>query len=183
MVRSKCRRGRLRNVFSAFVNPEVPIPFEIEKLTGIQDDMVIGEPTIDVILPQFLDFCKDAVLVAHNANFDMSFIMENCDVLGIPHDFTYVDTVGIARILLPDQAKHTLDAVAKTLGVSLENHHRAVDDAEATAEIFVKFIPMPQEEGADTLAKVNAMGKSSPDIVKRRRRIMRSFWLKTMWDA
>ncbi len=163
----KVSAGQITERFSAFVNPEVPIPFEIEKLTGIQDDMVIGEPTIDVILPQFLDFCKDAVLVAHNANFDMSFIMENCDVLGIPHDFTYVDTVGIARILLPDQAKHTLDAVAKTLGVSLENHHRAVDDAEATAEIFVKFIPMLQEEGADTLAKVNAMGKSSPDIVKK----------------
>ncbi|MDE6203166.1 MAG: PHP domain-containing protein, partial [Lachnospiraceae bacterium] len=78
-----------------------------------------------------------------------------------------VDTVGIARILLPHQAKHTLDAVAKTMGVSLENHHRAVDDAEATAEIFVKFIPLLKEAGADTLAKVNAMGDSSPDIIKR----------------
>ncbi len=75
--------------------------------------------------------------------------------------------MGIARILLPHQAKHTLDAVAKTLGISLENHHRAVEDAEATAEIFVKFIPMLKEAGADTLAKVNAMGDSSPDIVKR----------------
>ncbi|MBD5458731.1 MAG: PHP domain-containing protein, partial [Lachnospiraceae bacterium] len=91
----KVSGGQITGRFSAFVNPEVPIPFEIEKLTGIQDDMVIGEPTIDVILPQFLDFCGDAVLVAHNASFDMSFIMENCDVLGIPHDFTYVDTVGI----------------------------------------------------------------------------------------
>ena len=163
----KVSEGQITERFSAFVNPEVPIPFEIEKLTGIQDDMVIGEPTIEVILSQFLDFCGDAVLVAHNANFDMSFIMENCDRLSIAHNFTYVDTVGIARILLPGQAKHTLDAVAKTLNVSLENHHRAVDDAEATAEIFVKFIPMLAEEGADTLAKVNAMGKSSPDIVKK----------------
>ncbi len=163
----KVVEGQITERFSAFVNPEVPIPFEIEKLTGIQDDMVIGEPTIDVILPQFLAFCGDAVLVAHNANFDMSFIKENCDRLSIAHDFTYVDTVGIARILLPGQAKHTLDAVAKTLGVSLENHHRAVDDAEATAEIFVKFIPMLEKEDADTLSKVNAMGKSSPDIVKK----------------
>ena len=163
----KVSEGQITERFSAFVNPEVPIPFEIEKLTGIQDDMVVGEPTIDVILPQFLNFCGDAVLVAHNANFDMSFIMENCDRLSIAHNFTYVDTVGIARILLPGQAKHTLDAVAKTLGISLENHHRAVDDAEATAEIFVKFIPMLGEEGTDTLAKVNAMGKSSPEIVKK----------------
>ncbi len=163
----RVENGSITDRFSAFVNPDVPIPYEIEKLTGIRDDMVMGEPQIDVILPQFLQFCEGAVLVAHNAGFDMSFIMENCDRMDIAHDFTYVDTVGIARVLLPGQAKHTLDAVAKTLGVSLENHHRAVDDAEATAEIFVKFIPMLAEAGAETLAQVNAMGKSSPDIVKK----------------
>ncbi len=159
--------GKITDRFSAFVNPDVPIPFEIEKLTGIQDEMVMDAPRIEAVLPQFLEFCKDAVLVAHNAGFDMSFIMENCDRLDIEHDFTYVDTVGIARILLNEQAKHTLDAVAKTMGVSLENHHRAVDDAEATAEIFVKFIPMLAQEGADTLRKINALGKSSPEIVKK----------------
>ncbi len=78
-----------------------------------------------------------------------------------------MDTVGIARVLLPHQAKHTLDAVAKTLGISLENHHRAVDDAEATAEIFVRFSKMLKEDGRDTLEKVNALGDSNPDIVKR----------------
>ncbi|MCH5250095.1 MAG: PolC-type DNA polymerase III [Lachnospiraceae bacterium] len=165
----KVDNGRIVDKFSAFVNPDVPIPFEIEKLTGINDSMVINEPGIDVILPQFLDFCGDAVLVAHNAGFDMSFIMENCDRQGIAHDFTYVDTLGIARILLPDQAKHTLDAVCKTLRISLENHHRAVDDAGATAEIFVKFIEMLAKEDACTLADVNIMGKSSPDIVKKLR--------------
>ncbi len=159
--------GQIADRYSAFVNPDVPIPFEIEKLTGINDEMVMDSPMIDVILPQFFDFCEDAVLVAHNANFDMSFIIENARRLGLEKEFTYVDTVGIARILLPHQARHTLDAVAKTLGISLENHHRAVDDAEATAEIFVKFIPMLKEEGANTLKKVNALGASSPDIVKK----------------
>lgn len=159
--------GQIADRYSAFVNPDVPIPFEIEKLTGINDEMVMDSPMIDVILPQFFDFCEDAVLVAHNANFDMSFIIENARRLGLEKEFTYVDTVGIARILLPRQARHTLDAVAKTLGISLENHHRAVDDAEATAEIFVKFIPMLKAEGADTLKKVNALGASSPDIVKK----------------
>ncbi|MDD6810891.1 MAG: PolC-type DNA polymerase III [Lachnospiraceae bacterium] len=163
----KVEEGKITGRFSTFVNPDVPIPFEIEKLTSINDEMVMDAPQIDVILPQFMEFCKGAVLVAHNANFDMSFIMENCDRLGIEHDFTYIDTVGIARVLLPGQAKHTLDAVAKTLGISLENHHRAVDDAEATAEIFVKFIQMLEKDGADTLAKVNALGKSSPEIIKR----------------
>lgn len=78
-----------------------------------------------------------------------------------------MDTVGIARVLLPHQAKHTLDAVSKTLGISLENHHRAVDDAEATAQIFVKFTDMLLKDGKDTLEKVNALGDSNPDIVKR----------------
>ncbi len=159
--------GAITERFSSFVNPDVPIPFEIEKLTGINDSMVKDAPMIEEVLPEFFRFCGEAVLVAHNAGFDMSFIRENAARMGISRAFTCVDTVGIARILLPHQGKHTLDAVAKTMGVSLENHHRAVDDAEATAEIFVKFIPMLKEEGADTLAKVNAMGDSSPDIVKK----------------
>ena len=163
----KIENGEMTGKFSTFVNPDVPIPFEIEKLTGINDEMVIGAPMIEQVLPQFMEFCQGAVLVAHNANFDMGFIMENAARLGLPRDFTYVDTVGIARLLLPHQAKHTLDAVAKTLGISLENHHRAVDDAQATAEIFVKFIPMLKKEGADCLKEINAMGASSPDIVKR----------------
>ncbi len=163
----KVSGGVIVDRYSTFVNPKTPIPFEIEKLTGINDSMVMDSPEIEEILPQFLAFCGDAVLVAHNANFDMSFIKENAIRQGIRREFTYVDTVGIARILLPNQAKHTLDAVAKTLGVSLENHHRAVDDAEATAEIFVKMIPMLKEVGTQTLAQVNAMGASSPDIIKR----------------
>lgn len=163
----KVAKGEIVDRFSTFVNPDVPIPFEIEKLTGINDGMVMDAPFIEQVLPEFLTFCGDAVLVAHNANFDMSFMKENALRQKIKKKFTYVDTVGIARILLPHQAKHTLDAVAKTMGVSLENHHRAVDDAEATAEIFIKFIPMLKEAGADTLAKVNAMGDSSPDIVKK----------------
>lgn len=163
----KVAKGKIVDRFSTFVNPDVPIPFEIEKLTSINDGMVMDAPFIEQVLPEFLAFCGDAVLVAHNASFDMSFIKENALRQKIKKKFTYVDTVGIARILLPHQAKHTLDAVAKTMGVSLENHHRAVDDAEATAEIFIKFIPMLKEAGADNLAKVNAMGESSPDIIKK----------------
>ncbi|MBO5336018.1 MAG: PolC-type DNA polymerase III [Lachnospiraceae bacterium] len=163
----KVSGGNIVDRFSTFVNPDVPIPFEIEKLTGIRDDMVIDSPMIDVILPQFLEFCEGCILVAHNANFDMSFIMENCRRQGYPQDFTYVDTVGISRMLLKDQAKHTLDAVAKTLGISLDNHHRAVDDAECTAHIFVKFIKMLEEEGAFTLTQVNAMGAASVEVIRK----------------
>lgn len=163
----KVSGGEIVGRYSEFINPGVPIPFEIEKLTGIRDDMVADASPVEEILPEFFEFCKDSVLVAHNAGFDMGFILENAKRLGIRTDFTYVDTVGLSRILLPGQAKHTLDAVAKTMKVSLENHHRAVDDAEATAQIFLKFLPMLREEGADTLQAVNVLGASSPELVKK----------------
>ena len=159
--------GKIVDRFSSFVNPEVPIPFEIEKLTGITDDMVMKADTIETVLPNFLSFCEGCMMVAHNASFDMSFIMENCDRQGIGHDFTYIDTVGIARVMLPGLKKHTLDAVAKALMVSLENHHRAVDDAEATAEIFVKLIPMMAKEEITTLAQINQKGMVNPNIIKK----------------
>ncbi len=163
----KVANGEIADRFSTFVNPGVPIPFRIEQLTGIRDEDVMDAPPIETVLPEFLAFCRGCVLVAHNAAFDMSFVTENAGRQGLDCVFTSVDTVGIARLLLPGQAKHTLDAVAKKLGVSLENHHRAVDDAEATAEIFLKFLPMLQKEGVQKLADINVMCASSPDTVKR----------------
>jgi len=163
----KVINGEITERFSTFVNPQVPIPFEIEKLTSINDEMVMEAPVIEEVLPRFLEFCEGCVLVAHNASFDISFIRENAERQQLPFDYTYVDTVGIARVLLPHQAKHTLDAVCKSLGISLENHHRAVDDAEATAEIFIKLSDKLLKDDVDTLAKVNSLGDSNPDIVKK----------------
>ena len=134
----KVEHGEITDRFSTFVNPEVPIPYRIEELTSIRDDMVIDAPKIETILPQFMEFCGDAIMVAHNADFDMSFIIKNCERQGIEKDFTIIDTVALARILMPQLNRFKLDTVAKALGVSLENHHRAVDDAGCTAEIFCK---------------------------------------------
>ncbi len=163
----KVKAGEIVERFSTFVNPEVPIPFEIEKLTGINDSMVMEAQTIETVLAEFLAFVGDAVLVAHNAGFDVGFIQENAKRQGIATDFTYVDTVGAARTLLTGQAKYTLDAVAKTLGISLENHHRAVDDAECTAQIFVKFIAMLKKDDVETLAALNELGKTSVNAVRK----------------
>ena len=163
----KVENGEITERFSTFVNPQVPIPFHIEKLTSINDSMVMDADPIEVVLPQFLEFVGDAILVAHNANFDVSFIKENAKRQGTPVDFTYVDTVGIARALLTGQSKYTLDAVAKTLGISLENHHRAVDDAECTAEIFVKFIEMLKKDNILDLASLNELGKSSVEAIRK----------------
>ena len=165
----KVENGAITGRFSEFVNPKVPIPYRISQLTGITDDMVIGADPIDKVLPRFLEFSKDCVLVGHNVGFDIGFVRENCRRLGYECPFTTVDTLGISRALLPGHAKYTLDAVAKILGVSLENHHRAVDDAECTAGIFRKELPMLADMGAVTFGEVNALSDRNPDIVKRLR--------------
>ena len=159
--------GKIRDRFSTFVNPRVPIPYRIEKLTSINDSMVADAPAIEEVLPRFLKFCEGAVLAAHNASFDMSFIRENCERLGLPCSFTYVDTVSLARVLLPQLGRFKLDNVAKALGVSLGHHHRAVDDAECTARIYEKFVSMLDAREIRDLDAVNALGRSSVEQIKK----------------
>jgi DNA polymerase III subunit alpha, Gram-positive type len=163
----KVVNGAIVDQFSTFINPEIPIPYEIEQLTGIKDEMVMDYPTIDVILPDFLKFCEGCALVAHNASFDVSFITKKSEELGIENDFTVIDTVGLARILLPDLSRYKLNVVAKALNISLENHHRAVDDAGATAEIFIKFVEMLKQQGIHNIDEINTLGKLSADAIKK----------------
>ena len=163
----KVENGKIVDRFSTYVNPQEPIPYRITKLTTITDADVMDAPTIDQVLPEFFAFCEGCVLVAHNASFDTGFIKENARKLELPYAYTHVDTLAMARVLLPQLAKFTLDHVAKTVGVSLENHHRAVDDAEATAEIFEKFTPMLLEKGAHDLDAVNELGRTSTDYVRK----------------
>ena len=106
-------------------------------------------------------------MVAHNASFDMGFIEANCKRQGIEKEFTIVDTVALARVLMPQLNRFKLDTVAKALKVSLENHHRAVDDAGCTAEIFVKFIEMLQQRDITTLDGVNELGRTSVDKIRK----------------
>ena len=122
----KVENGRVTERFSTFVNPKIPIPFRITQLTSITDQMVMDAPDIETVLPQFLEFIGDAVLVAHNASFDVGFIEQNCRYQDIVPNFTSVDTVAMARILLPTLSKFKLNVVANALHISLENHHRAV---------------------------------------------------------
>lgn len=163
----KVERGVITERFSTFVNPKIPIPFKITQLTSITDDMVVDAETIDVVLPKFLDFIGDAVLVAHNAGFDVSFIEQNCRYQEIEREFISLDTVALARVLLPTLSKYKLNVVAKALNISLENHHRAVDDAGATAEIFVRFVEMLKEREIDTLKELNQFGSMNPDAIRK----------------
>ncbi len=159
--------GKITDRFSTFVNPQVPIPYKIEELTGIRDDMVLDAPLIEDVLPEFLKFCDGAILVAHNAGFDMSFISKNCERQGLPCEYTVIDTVALARVLLPQLNRFKLDTVAKALKISLENHHRAVDDAACTAEIFVKFIEMLKDRGITDLNAANELGNTSVENIKK----------------
>ena len=163
----KVQDGRIVDRFSTFVNPKRPIPFEITNLTSITDEMVMDSPGIETILPQFLEFVGDGVLVAHNAGFDVGFIEQNCRNLGLDDHFIYVDTVALARVLLPTLSKYKLNIVAKALNISLENHHRAVDDAGATAEIFVKFVEMLKKDNITTLKEVNRYGDRNVNAIRK----------------
>ncbi len=159
--------GVITDRFSTFVNPKIPIPFEIEELTGIRDDMVIDAPVIEEILPECLEFCRGCVMVAHNAEFDMSFIQKNCEDLYLSCEYTVIDTVAMARFLLPQLNRFKLDTVAKAVGVSLENHHRAVDDAGCTAEIFVKFIEMLESRRITDLDALNEQGIPDAETIRK----------------
>jgi len=159
--------GEITDRFSTFVNPDVPIPFEIEQLTGINDNMVLPAPKIADALPLFLDFCRGSVLVAHNASFDISFIAHNAARMGFEFTPTYLDTVALARHLLPNLNRFKLDTVAKALHISLKNHHRAVDDAGATAEIFKKFVAMLRDRGVETLDQLNEMSAMTANMIKK----------------
>ncbi|MBQ4068413.1 MAG: PolC-type DNA polymerase III [Lachnospiraceae bacterium] len=163
----KVSKGVIVDKYSTFVNPKEPIPFRIEELTGINDSMVVNARVIEEILPEFLEFAKGSIMVAHNADFDMSFIINNCNRFNIEHDFTYIDTVALSRFLIPSIARYKLDNVAKALGVTLENHHRAVDDAGCTAEIFVKLLEMLKEMDILTLDKLNEEGQSSEETIRK----------------
>ncbi|MGP1612679.1 MAG: PolC-type DNA polymerase III [Catonella sp.] len=164
----KVAEGQVIDKFSAFVNPKQYIPEEITKLTGITQDMVINEPEIDEILPDFIKFCEGCFLVAHNASFDTSFIFENMRRLGIKGEFTVADTVTMARVLLPGLKNYRLDTVAENLGVLLEHHHRAVDDAGCTAEIYIKLCELAHIKYGDyKLCNLNENKGFDADIIKK----------------
>lgn len=164
----KISRGKITDRFSTLINPKIPIPLKIEELTKINDSMVINAPEIEQVLPEFYDFIKDCVLVAHNASFDVGFMREKFKLISKTIDNCVIDTVEFARLLLPNLSRFKLDTVAKNLGISLENHHRAVDDAEATAYIWIKFIDLLKERyNTDKLKELEGLNKLSTNVIKK----------------
>ena len=163
----KVKDRKIIERYSTFVNPGIPIPYEITKLTSINDSMVVDAPAIETVLSEFLEFIGDAVLVAHNAGFDVGFIKQNCRYQGMEKEFLSIDTIAMAQILLPTLSRYRLNVVAKALNIPLENHHRAVDDAGCTAEIFMKLAEMLAERGINTLQGLNEFGSMNPDAIRK----------------
>ncbi|MFZ5352038.1 MAG: PolC-type DNA polymerase III [Bacillota bacterium] len=152
----KLKNGKIVESFSKLINPEIAIPAKIIELTGITDDMVKNERTIREVLPEFLSFVGDLPLVAHNASFDWGFIKAKAAELNLEVNNTVIDTLQLSRALLIELKKHKLNIICEHLGIKLENHHRAADDAAATAYVFVRFIEMLKEREIYSVSHINS---------------------------
>ncbi len=158
----RMRQGKELDRFQTFVDPQRPLDKKITELTGITDAMLRGAPKIEQVLPQFLDFVGDRVIVAHNADFDTGFVRAACIQQGREYSLTAVDTLVLARNLMPQLSKHKLDVVANALSLPEFNHHRAADDAAICGMIMGRFLSMLQEQGIQRLQEVDpAMAENS----------------------
>lgn len=152
----KLKGTRIVDTFSSFVNPNKIIPKRISELTHITQDMVDNAPAIEDVLPKFLEFTKDAVMVAHNSAFDMGFIRRDAKkYMGIDYKPPIIDTLQMARDLYPDLKGYNLDRLNKIFKLSLENHHRAIDDAQSTAKLFIMFLEKYIENGVVNVEDMN----------------------------
>ena len=149
------KNGKEIDRFQTFVDPEQHLEPRIVELTGITDDMLKGAPKIEEVLPKFLEFVGDRILVAHNADFDTGFIRAQCAKLNLPYTYTSADTLILAQNLMPNLTKFKLDIVANALSLPEFNHHRAADDAVICGLMMDRFIGMLQEKGIHTFKQIN----------------------------
>ncbi|SKA90697.1 DNA polymerase III catalytic subunit, PolC type [Clostridium sp. USBA 49] len=154
----KLKDGKVIDKFSCFVNPEKPIPQRVVEVTNITYDMVKDAETIDKVFPKILDFINGSVLVAHNAEFDIGFLKHNAKELGYDFDFTYIDTLSLAKEVFPDFKTYKLGKIAKNLGIKVEVAHRALDDVDTTVKVFDIMLKKLKEKGVKTLDDIDTYG-------------------------
>lgn len=155
----KIKNGEIVDSFNTLINPEEPLKDEIIALTGITDSMLTNQPKIGEIIGKFEEFISNSLLVAHNASFDMGFLKSNFEKNGLILEKAYIDTLELSRIFNPNVRSHSLGNVAKRYGVSLENAHRAVDDARATGEVFLRLLDeeFDKESFSNTLKNIESL--------------------------
>ena len=156
----KIENGKIVDTYSQLINPERPIPEKIVELTGITDEMVKDKPTIGEIIYDFKEFIGDHVLVAHNASFDAGFIREKFKLYNLELNNPILDTLELSRSVFPTLRSHKLNIIANHLNVDLLNHHRAVDDAKATAEILLKIFDLLKEKGITSFKDINQLNEN-----------------------
>lgn len=162
----KYKNGEIVEQFECFVNPEKPIPEEVVNITHITDEMVKDAETIEQVLPKFLDFIGDAVIVAHNADFDVGFIKYNAEQYGYKLENTYIDTLRLAKDLFPDYKKYKLGLIAEKLGIKVEVAHRALDDVITLVKVFQVMLEMLKEKGAKTVEDMDKLMEGHSDFKK-----------------
>ena len=150
----KIQNGEVVDKFCEFVNPEKPIPQRVQEVTHITDEMVQNSPTIDVMFPKVLEFIKGSVLVAHNASFDIGFLKKVAKDLGYEFDYTYVDTLPLARKLYPELKKHKLGKIAEHLKIKVEVAHRALDDVDTTVKVLKYMMEELKKRGAKKVGDI-----------------------------
>jgi len=145
--------GRLlrQETFDQIVDPEIPLKPESIPIHGITEDMVRGQPNIDVVLPAFHEFCEDTVLIAHNAAFDMRFLQLKEDRTGIRFTQPVLDTLLLSAVVHPNQESHKLDVILERLGITIGTRHNALEDALATGEVFLKLAKLLEGQGIVTV--------------------------------
>ena len=156
----KFKDGEVIDQFSCFVNPEKHIPQRVSEVTNITDDMVKDAETIEKVFPKMLEFLEDSVIVAHNAGFDVGFLKQNAKRLGYKFDYTYLDTLSLAKDLFPDYKKYKLGKIADNLGIKVEVAHRALDDVDTTVKVFKVMLKMLKERGAEKLEDIEQVSST-----------------------
>ena len=160
------KNGEIIDEFECFVNPEKPIPTEVVEVTHITDEMVKNAETIEIVLPKFLEFIGNRVIVAHNADFDVGFIKYNVEKLGIKLENTYIDTLRLAKDLFPDYKKYKLGIIAEKLGIKVDVAHRALDDVITLVKVFKIMLDMLKEKGARTVNDIDKLEEGKADFKK-----------------
>ena len=156
----KVKDGEVIDEFSCFVNPEKHIPQRVTEVTNITDYMVKDAETIEKVFPKILDFIKGSVLVAHNAPFDIGFLKQNAKNLGYEFDYTYIDTLSLAKDLFPDYKKYKLGKIAENLGIKVEVAHRALDDVDTTVKVFKVMLDMLKKRGAKKVEDIDEVSST-----------------------
>ncbi len=162
----KIKNGEIIDEFECFVNPEKPIPYEVVQVTHITDDMVKSARTIKDVLPEFIKFCGDDVLVAHNANFDIGFLRYQANKLGLKFNNTYIDTLSLAKDLFPEFTKYKLGIIAANLRIKVDVAHRALDDVKTLVKVFEVMLEKLKEQGVTKLNDIDAISSKNMNIKK-----------------